>query len=330
MNPITFIGAGGAGINILHDISKKDVPSVKKRYYALDTSLANVNKTEIEGCEFFKVETVKATEDTVQGSGGNRAANVDSIKENILKFIDTVLPPKIKTGLIVLSTSLSGASGSIITPLLWRELVARDYTVVVFAVGDEKDHVSILNTTKSLQTLAGMSKMADKPMTVKYITNHDSKGNRREELVNSTFVNISTLLSIMVSGTNQDLDVSDINSFVDPTLLGIDAIPSKGINFMFTYNKTVPEDTMLLSRTITTTEVAVTDFATHHDKTGIVLDPLLKALIQDEALVTLAVTTNLLEGILDDLNIKLKPLAEKLDKIGCDSVDFDTEDGLVL
>ena len=337
MSKIIIIGCGGAGINIVNDILSAQIPTEAAviQPYFVDTSDANLNVLP-EEYELFKMETIKSTEDKLAGSGGERQSNVDTIKYNVKVFVDN-LPSKKVGDFYVVVGSLSGGSASVIAPLLTAELLKRDLPTLVIAVGDSKSELNNTNTTNTLQTYIAMSKMAKKPISMMYFNNTSPEGdeNTRIETVNKLIVKNITGFAIMVSDTNQDMDYSDMSSFLDVSKYKTIDVPDNGINILQFHSKRLSEDckTILVSRGITSREVSMVDIASKHDKTGYLQDETLINTMGKSVPLILTSSVGLIAPILKNLDT-IDSDFKKANKNLFKDVDIETsesdDDGLVF
>ncbi len=146
---VSLFGVGGFGINMASRITDSLDQSFLlidhltcTRYF--DTSTANIRNQE-------KVHVIAGSG---HGSGKVRSANFDEIRQNLIHLSEDELPVN---DVSILIFSLGGGTGSVLGPLLMRELSKKKSQVVVIAVADmqsEIDNSNTLATLKSLQNIA--------------------------------------------------------------------------------------------------------------------------------------------------------------------------------
>lgn len=140
---IGVFGCGGFGINTVRNIMAflrhDDVSHVY-----IDTSSANLRTSE----EALIVGTG-------DGSGKVRAANAEHVNQKITGASDKDLPAH---DLSVVVFSLSGGTGSVVGPLVLREMHRRGSQCVAVCVADTGSLLDTQNTMKTLQTLQSIAK----------------------------------------------------------------------------------------------------------------------------------------------------------------------------
>ncbi len=146
---ISLFGIGGFGINMASRIIDYLDQSFSlidhltcNRYF--DTSTANIRNQE-------KVHVIAGGG---HGSGKVRSSNFDEIRQNITHLSEEELPVN---DISILIFSLGGGTGSVLGPLLMRDLAKKKSQVVIVTVADaqsEIDNNNTLATLKSLQNIA--------------------------------------------------------------------------------------------------------------------------------------------------------------------------------
>jgi hypothetical protein len=144
---VSIIGCGGAG---KHTVSKfKQQKSYPIEYFAVDTADGDISQ--------MNIPTHIINGD---GSGKVKATNVDAIN----KAINTEIFDSTKSNYIepkdinIVVFSLSGGSGSLIGPMLIKELHRRNKVVVAIAIADSMSELDANNTYKTLLSIEHMIK----------------------------------------------------------------------------------------------------------------------------------------------------------------------------
>ena len=309
---------GGAGINLGKSVFEEiedlgpGFASFDLRY--LDTSRANISNVKYPD-KFTLVETVKATKDGLDGSGGERSKNADDIIEYIKKYLDDnkLLSQKVAEYHLVVF-SASGGSGSVIGPMLTKALLERNIPTSVIMVGDSTNGLNAINTSKTIATMNSIAKMTKKAINIMYTNNqahNDGCGLRKaEEKANRAIYNSSVTLALFLSNHNQNIDAQDMVMFLDQTQYKTINI-KPGIYGMIGFSKRceVPNGSIPISgRSLTKDDIDPdTGLTLLNHKAGIVLEENADELFNDQYPVHLISFANffttedkLLKKVVDD------------------------------
>lgn len=189
---ISIYAAGGTGVNIAKLIKDLDTNVVY-----IDTSLSNLKS--VESSNVFLVEGM-------DGAGKNRSvayANFKDISEDVL------LKHKPSDQLNIVIGSLSGGSGSILAPLITKELLARGHSVIVIGIDSKHSVIEMNNTVKTLKTYKSISDNANKAVSLYYIENTNRSDADRRAV---HFINLLSLLTD--KKVTEEFDNSDLKSFL--------------------------------------------------------------------------------------------------------------------
>lgn len=202
---VRLYGCGGCGVNLAaHYATRKAESGCAELLPALiDTSRSNLNGRDLDQVDTFLV-------DGLDGSGKIRSENQPEIAERIKQILVEVEP----TDFNIVVFSASGGSGSVIGPLLLKELNARGLGSVAIVVGGDESVISAENTLKTLQSLELISNRTKRPVIMSYEQN--SPNRKRSEVDRDVFTAVSCL-SILASGQNQELDGKDIDHWLNYT-----------------------------------------------------------------------------------------------------------------
>lgn len=217
MSSIRLYGCGGLGANIVSFFDREmDEPNVAEFQIAyVDTSRSNIQP-------HFDESKISVLEG-MDGSGKLRKENADAIHENIRKILLDHPPGDFN----VVVFSASGGSGSVIAPLIVRELLSNRIPVVAITAGFEESLISAQNTLNTLKTLEAISDQVKQPVAVFY--RHQDAKTVRSAIDDELRLAIS-YLSVLVSGKNAELDRMDILNWlfyhrvtsISPTLVGLE------------------------------------------------------------------------------------------------------------
>jgi hypothetical protein len=200
---IRAYGCGGCGINLVSQIASfEEAPGTASLECALiDTSRSNLQDRKAASVATYLVEGL-------DGSGKIRAENYHAIDKEIRQILVDIEPGDMN--LIVFSAS--GGSGSVIGPLLIRELNERKIPNMAIVVGDDSSIIAAENTLKTLQSLEGISKNTGLPVVMYNVAN----GEQRAAADKAVF-SVVACLAILFSGLNAELDSKDLQHWLQYT-----------------------------------------------------------------------------------------------------------------
>lgn len=189
---INIYACGGNGVNIGKLIKDMDVNIVY-----VDTSLSNLKS--VNSPNIFLVETM-------DGAGKNRAIAYDGFKD---VSEDVLLKFKPSEQLNIVISSLSGGSGSVLAPLVTKELLSRGHSVIVIGVESRHSVIELKNTVKTLKSFKSISDNAKKPVSLYYVENNNRTDADRQAI---HFINLLSLLTD--KKVTEEFDNSDLKSFL--------------------------------------------------------------------------------------------------------------------
>lgn len=194
---IRIYAAGGTGVNVAstYNGGVQSVGTALLLTSYIDTSLSNMRPS-------FAPEDIFHIED-LDGSGKQRDLNVEAIK----KYIKPILLQMRPEDLNIVVFSASGGSGSVIGPLLMRELLSRGHQAIAVVAGSEESAKTAENTLNTLKSLVGISKGLQLPVIAYY--DHNTASKTRSEVDRSLRHAISSL-SYLASKQNRELDSQDL------------------------------------------------------------------------------------------------------------------------
>lgn len=216
---------GGCGLSISDQVFSKlenlGDGFCKLKYHYIDTSRANIDKIEAKG-EFHQVRTKSNSIDEISGSGAERKKFALDIMANVKEYLDqNKYLQLVRSEFHIVVASASGGSGSVIQPMIIRDLITRNIPTIAVVVGDSSNALNCINTINTLASLNSIAIAAKKALSVIYINNHtlakNGNMNKAEEEANKYLGNIMVSCSLFLSGENEDLDNQDMAGIIDQT-----------------------------------------------------------------------------------------------------------------
>lgn len=193
MSNITVWACGGAGCNIAKQIKDFDCD-----IYYIDTSTSNLKGIKTDN--IFLLENV-------DGAGKDRSKTYEHFK-HIAE--DVIIKFKPSNSLNVVISSLSGGSGSIIAPLITKELIKRDLNTIVVAIDSKHSFKELDNCIKTFKTYKSISDITKKSIAIFYVENND----RRE--TDQRVIWFVALLSLLVNKQHtEEFDTTDLTNFIN-------------------------------------------------------------------------------------------------------------------
>lgn len=200
---IKVYGAGGTGINITKLLDQDVVDVVY-----VDSSTSNITDQD-------NMDQVYLIEG-MDGAGKNRAKTYENFNGSVEPVLITHKPSE---DLNVVIGSLSGGTGSIIAPMLVKELISQGKSVIVVAVATTASGVETRNCIGTLHTYNNIVRQTQKPVAMFYA----GQGRREGYLVTSSLVDaevvkfVETLSVITDKKRTTGADSEDIHNFINYT-----------------------------------------------------------------------------------------------------------------
>ena len=195
---IKIYACGGGGINVGKTMQGyKNAISGAADYSItfVDTSKSNLASTGGDNNAYFIPN--------LDGSGKLRAENAAEIQKVALDIIQKHKPEDVN---IIISTG-AGGSGSVIAPVLARELLLKDKLVIVFNIGSVVSKIEATNTVNTLKSYESIARHIGIPVPVVYMENN--KIHKRDE-INAKVIDFIGELRMLFSGQNGELDSKDL------------------------------------------------------------------------------------------------------------------------
>lgn len=197
---------GGTGTNIAKQIHDLDV-----EINYIDTSKSNMRN--LKSDNVFVLENI-------DGAGKDRSKTFEHFKD-IAE--DVLIRFKPSNSLNIVISSLSGGSGSVLSPLIVKELLNKGLNTVVIGVNSKHSVKEMDNTIKTLKTFKSISNVTKKPVSLYYIENDN-----REKADKEAIYFLNMLLLLMDKNNTEELDVSDVDHFLNYTKVTANS-PSVGV-----------------------------------------------------------------------------------------------------
>ena len=190
---VRIYSAGGAGTNIVKQLKDLDL-----EICYIDSSDANLR--DVKSDQIYLIQDQ-------EGAGKNRSITYGNFKD---VAGDVLIQFRPSTDINIVISSLSGGSGSIIAPLLTKELLEAGAPVIVIAIDSKSSVIELTNSVNTLKTYKSISNQLKKSISVFHVPN----SSRREADTKAiSFINLVSLL------TNRDLtaefDVTDLRNFIN-------------------------------------------------------------------------------------------------------------------
>lgn len=215
-------------------------------------------------------------------------------------------------------------SGSIISPLITKELISKGYNTIVIGIDSKHSIIELNNTIKTLKTFKSISDTVKKSISLFYIENTS----RKEADKNA--INFINLLSLLVNKEHtSEFDNTDLSNFINydkvtensPSVTILDISPNETI---------IPEKNTNIVSTILVTKdqhSVICQVTPEYLSTCVVTDPNYRNedIRIDNILGKLAVIVHNLED-----EIKSYQDNKKLNKYKDIEVTSSTDDGVVL
>jgi len=231
---------------------------------------------------------------------------------------------------------LNITSGSVLGPILVKELLTKGMNAVAIMVGDNKDLLSAKNTLNTLKTLGSIAKITDSALSLFYVNNSDEVGIEHERLenVNNRITGFIATLALFLSDVNLNIDRNDMRNFFNQKKYKTIQVPT-GIYFIESVMGTVsPKEfcTITNTRTIVGNSEQKSPLTVNslHDKTGIVVkDEVFDFFSMDNLPVTLTSSQGCLKVVTDVINNDIEILNKINNNIVADELE-DSDSGLIL
>lgn len=113
-----------------------------------------------------------------------------------------------------LTTYVNTASGSVIGPLVAKELLKKDHNVMVVLVGDTGTEKFSRNTAGTIRSYEAISQETGKPVVCSYHQNNTIP-KMDTQAINMEIIKIISAMRLLFSGNNHGVDKSDLTNFIN-------------------------------------------------------------------------------------------------------------------
>jgi hypothetical protein len=259
--------------------------------------------------EFHLVKNSGHSGAVINGSGGERKTNAKEIIGSVKEFLDNDGISEKVTGVYHLVVfSAAGGSGSVIGPMIIKNLLERRIPVIAVLVGDSSNGLSAINTLNTIATINNIAVGSDSALSVMYINNKNfntgSVMHAREAADKAIFNSLSAL-ALFLNGMNTDLDSQDLLSIIDQTAYSTIQI-KPGLYALSTFSKEVslPQGVIpTVGRSLTIPGISP-DVGINllHHKTGTVIDVNASAIYKEQFPLHLVTAANFF--VIEEQNLK--------------------------
>jgi len=200
---VRIYACGGAGTNIgsmleIHR-SQEEIGFAEIDIVYVDTSKSNL-KDHINKTNAYILEDL-------DGSGKIRSENHDEINNRIRAILQQFKPADLN----IVVGSAAGGSGSVIAPLLTKELLSTGIPCVVLTIGSADTRLDAQNTLKTIKSYESISKILGVPVVMSYVQNSNTTS--RSEADNILF-NVVMSLTLLFSRQHHELDSRDLHNWL--------------------------------------------------------------------------------------------------------------------
>lgn len=216
---------GGAGISIsdkaISMVSDLGEGFAEIEYNYIDTSDSNYHNLENKRGSFWQVKTKSHARGLIDGSGGERATNLDDILGNIADYLDQKKIKKAVTGeyhMVVFSAS--GGTGNVAAQGIVMTLMERNIPTFCVCVGDSSTSIYTTNTLKVLESFDKLAIRKNKALCMIYDNNnaeHNGSEDIAEKAVNKKIFNTVSSMALFLSRGLESIDNQDMTYFLNQT-----------------------------------------------------------------------------------------------------------------
>lgn len=203
---INVYGCGGAGINVIEALAKgkfKPDPQFAKINAMVVDSSDNSEQLLADLQSLYPIKTHYIYGS--QGGGRIRAA----IYGDAVRALPAILKAQPPEDLNIVVCAASGASGSVIGPVIASELLRIGANVVLFVIGIDAGQREAENTVNTLRSLSGISKLRGEPLTACFI----HKGDQTRSQVANRIVRGIIALANLFSDQHLENDLANLTNF---------------------------------------------------------------------------------------------------------------------
>lgn len=200
-NTLRIYGAGGTGLNITNMVT---VTGQSAGFPMTDITQADTSNSNLGDVGENCTTTIFPG---VHGTGKSRPFSVSVVTKPLIEKLLLTNPPG-NFNIVVFGAS--GGSGSVIGPMIIEELMKRGETVVGMVVVSTTSGVETDNAVGCLTDLHKISRRLKLPVVCSF---YDNGGGR--DYVNAKVEAHVRALAMLVSGENDEIDLTDVHNWVN-------------------------------------------------------------------------------------------------------------------
>lgn len=204
---ITLYLCGGTALNIGALLKKESHTAALKnaRFVGLDSSGNNLPG------DLFPVERMLgANGEQASGSGKVKRTNYEPAKD----FVHQVLVKHKPTRFAIIVQNTAGGTGSMLGPIVMRELAKDDIVFVVCSISDFTTQVEMENAIGTLRSWANQTSRNQLDRAIPILHTINGKDQTRGE-VNKSVVERLNYLSLFLTELNEEMDYEDIRNLLN-------------------------------------------------------------------------------------------------------------------
>ena len=200
---IRVYACGGCGSNIGSILEKHrnqdEVGFGTLDIVYIDTSLSNY-KEHMNKSNAYLIEGL-------DGSGKVRAENHEEINNRVKAILQQFKPADLN----IIISSAAGGSGSVLSPLITKELLSNGYTAIVLAIGSADTRLDAENSLKTIKSFESIAMKLQIPVVMKYVQNSSATSRLEADLIIYNTVNS---LVCLFSREHRELDSKDLANWL--------------------------------------------------------------------------------------------------------------------
>lgn len=190
---------GGAGVNIGKIIRTRNINNADIFY--IDSSSSNSKDLDLDDKYTYNISNM-------DGAGKLRAKTYGAFIPEVEAVLTNFRP---SGTLNIIISSLSGGTGSIIAPIIAKELAAKGEPVIVVAIASTTCSKELENSIKTIQTYNNTAIQLDVPIAMYYT----SVGHSRSEVDDRVVSFVMSMCLVSDDENTSEFDTTDLNHFIN-------------------------------------------------------------------------------------------------------------------
>jgi thioesterase domain-containing protein len=197
-------GLGGGGTNIAYRLEGLAKTPDQPGFANLSVCYADTSRSNMR--HDIPAEQVYLI-DGVDGAGKIRAEHSNEINERAKDILQRFKPADLN----ILVATLAGGTGSVLLPVIARELASRGEPVIIVGIGDTSTTLDTKNTLNSIKSLENIAQKTDVPLAMFYLVNGPELS---RDTIDKRVKSVVTMLTALYSGENRELDSRDLHNWI--------------------------------------------------------------------------------------------------------------------